>query len=76
MLGFATALQGLSNAETQVNQAAQQIARPPVVSGGQDTVDLSTAAVSLMQARNDFDANTKAIKVEDEMNQTLLNAIG
>jgi len=76
MLGFTTALQGLSSAETQFNQAAQQIARAPVASGGQDTVDLSTAAVALIQSRNNFDANTKTIKVEDEMNQSLLNAIG
>ena len=76
MLGFSTALEGLSRAETQFNQAAQQIARAPVASGGQDSVDLSTAAVSLIQARNNFDANTKTIKVQDQMNQSLLNAIG
>ena len=76
MLGFTTALEGLANSEAQFNQAAQQIAKVPVAATGQDTVDLSAAAVALIQARNNFDANTKAIKVGDEMQQYLLNAIG
>lgn len=77
MVGFTTALEGLANSEAQFNQAAQQIARAPVAAGaGQDTVDLSTAAVAMLQAKNNFDANTKAIKVGDEMEQYLLNAVG
>jgi len=76
MVGFTTALEGLANSEAQFNQAAQQIAKVQVAATGQDTVDLSAAAVALIQARNNFDANTKAIKVGDEMQQYLLNAIG
>jgi flagellar hook protein FlgE len=76
MVGFTTALEGLANSEAQFNQAAQQIAKVQVAASGQDTVDLSAAAVALIQARNNFDANTKAIKVGDEMQQYLLNAIG
>ncbi|HLG98539.1 MAG TPA: flagellar basal body rod C-terminal domain-containing protein [Bryobacteraceae bacterium] len=78
MIGFSTSLEGLSRAEAQFNQAAQNIADMPVAaSNGQlDTVDLSAAAVAMIQAKNNFDANTKAIKVGDEMYRTLLDAIG
>ena len=78
MMSFGTSLEGLSRAETQFNAAAQDIARFPVAaSDGQlDTVDLSAAAVAMLQAKNNFDANTKAIKVGDEMYRSLLDAIG
>ena len=76
MIGFATSLEGLAKSEAQFNQAAQQVAHVQVAATGQDTVDLSAAAVALIQSRNSFDANTKAIKVGDEMEQYLLNAIG
>lgn len=74
MIGFNTSLEGLSRSEAQFNQAAQQIALAPVAP--EDTVSLSDAAVQLIQAKNNFDANTKAIKVEDQMTQSLLNAVG
>jgi flagellar hook protein FlgE len=73
MVGLSTALEGLSRSEAQFNQAATSIARAPVV--GQDTVDLSAAAVALLQARNNFEANTKLIKTADQMQQTLLNIL-
>ncbi len=77
MLGFTTALEGLTNSEAQFDHAAQQIAAAPVaVAAGQDTVDLSTAAVAVLEAKNNFDANTKVIKIGDEMQAYLLNAIG
>jgi flagellar hook protein FlgE len=78
MIGFTSSLQGLARSEAQFNQAAQQIARSSETTapGGQDTVDLSAAAVALIQSRNNFDANTKAIKVGDEMEQYLLDAVG
>ena len=78
MIGFTSSLQGLARSEAQFNQAAQQIARSSEATapGSQDSVDLSAAAVAMLQAKNNFDANTKAIKVGDEMDQYLLNAIG
>jgi hypothetical protein len=76
MIGFNTSLEGLSRSEAQFNRAAQQIAFAPVTPGGEDTVNLSDAAVQLLQAKNNFDANTKAIKIQDQMTQDLLNAIG
>jgi len=30
----------------------------------------------MVQARNSFDANTKVVEVQEQMNQTLLNVIG
>jgi hypothetical protein len=76
MIGFDASLEGLSRSEAQFNQAVQQIAFAPLRPGGQDTVSLSDAAVQLLQAKNNFDANTKAIKIQDQMTQDLLNAIG
>jgi flagellar hook protein FlgE len=76
-IGMTTSLQGMQGAETQLNQVAQNIARGPSSPAQQrDTVDLSTQAVALIQAKNSFEANTVALKVGDEMTQTLLKSIG
>jgi hypothetical protein len=67
----------MSRAEAQLNKAASDIARAPVVSPtGGDIVDLSASMVALLQSRNSFEANTKVFKVADEMQKSLLNAIG
>jgi flagellar hook protein FlgE len=67
----------MQRAETQFNQAAQNIAQSPSLTSTQgDTVDLSAQAVALIQAKNSFEANTAALKVGDEMTQTLLKSIG
>ena len=77
MLGPTPPLEGLQNSAAQFNQAANNVVKatlPP--QRGQDTVDLSTAAVALMQSKNSFDANTKVIKVENSMDQTLMDTLG
>jgi hypothetical protein len=67
----------MSRAEAQLNKAASDIARAPVVSPtGGDIVDLSASMVALLQSRNSFAANTKVFKVADEMQKSLVNAIG
>jgi hypothetical protein len=77
MVGFTQALQGLARSEAQFNVTADRIARLPLsTAGAGDSVDLSAAAVALLQARNNFEANTKLIKVADQMEQALLDAIG
>ena len=77
MIGLSAALEGLNQAELQLNQAAAQIARPPLPpSEGVDTADLSAAAVALIQSRNNFDANIKLIKTADEIEKTLLDVVG
>jgi flagellar hook protein FlgE len=72
--GLLTALDGLRNSSAQFDQAARKMVRaslPPA-----DTVDLSTAAVALLQSRNNFEANIKMFQVADEMEQSLISAIG
>jgi flagellar hook-associated protein FlgK len=74
---MSSALEGMSRAETLLNQAAGDIARATTVSPpAVDIVDLSTSMVSLLQSRNSFDANTKVFKVADEMQKSLLNIVG
>jgi hypothetical protein len=76
-VGMTQSLQGMQRAENQFNQVATNIARGPSSSAPQgDRVDLSTQAVALIEAKNSFAANTVALKVGDEMTQTLLKAVG
>ena len=74
-IGMISSLQGIQRAETQFNQAAQNIAQDPISSPG-DQVSLSDQAVALLQSKNSFEANTVALKVGDEMTQSLLKSIG
>lgn len=78
-IGMSTSVQEMQSSMAQFDQVASKIAQAPasVTAGPQeDTVDLSAQAVALIQAKNSFEANTKAFKVGDEMTQYLLNAIG
>lgn len=78
-IGSIASVQGMQNAETQFNQAAQNIAQwpsAPTSPTPQDTADLSQQAIALIQAKNSFEANTAAFKVGDEMTKSLLNVIG
>jgi Flagellar basal body rod FlgEFG protein C-terminal len=78
-IGMTQPLQGMQQAETQFNQAAQNIAQQSFSSSSSppqgDTVDLSAQAVALIQAKNSFEANTAALKVGDEMTQSLLDSV-
>jgi flagellar hook protein FlgE len=74
-IGMTQSLQGLQSSEAQFDQIASNIARAPFSPQG-DQVDLSTQAVALLQSKNSFEANIKALKVNDEMQQTLLNIVG
>lgn len=83
MVGITQALQGLSSTQSQFDTAASKIAQWPASQAAQSTapqpqdqVDLSTQAVALLQSKNSFEANTKLIKVADEMEQSTLNMIG
>ena len=77
MLGLLPPLEGLLHSAALFNQTASNIARATLPgSGGQDSLDLSTAAVALLQSRNSFDANTKVIRTMDETDQTMINTIG
>ena len=76
-IGMTSSLQGMQQAENQLNQVAQTIAQGPFTSAGPagDTVDLSAQAVAMIQAKNNFEANTAALKVGEEMMQTLLKLV-
>ncbi|MGD0302813.1 MAG: flagellar basal body rod C-terminal domain-containing protein [Bryobacteraceae bacterium] len=77
MIGLIQPLNGLLHSAAQFNQAASNITRATLpTSSGQDTVELSTAAVSMAQAKNSFEANNKVFKTVDEMDKTLINAVG
>jgi hypothetical protein len=74
----AIALQGLNQAQTQVEQAGQRLASvgsntgdaPPV-----DTATLSEAAVSLLSAKNAFATDIKVLKVANEMQSQAIDLI-
>jgi Flagellar basal body rod FlgEFG protein C-terminal len=77
-IGMTSSLQGMQRAETQLNQVAQSIAQAPFSSSAGpegDTVSLSSQAVAMIQAKNSFEANTEALKIGDEMTQTLLKVV-
>jgi hypothetical protein len=66
--------QGLQASEAQFDRVAQDIAAQPfsLATPGGDQVSLSTQAVALLQAKNSFEANLKALEAGDEMTKTLL----
>ena len=77
MLGLLAPLEGLQQSAAQFNQAAANITRATIPgAGSQDLVDLSTAAVALLESRNSFEANTKVFKIVDAMSQALINMLG
>ena len=68
----AIALGGLEQAQSQLDTIAKRVANP----SNTDSVDLSQQAVSLLQARTDFQANLATIKVNDQMTQSLFDVLG
>jgi flagellar hook protein FlgE len=71
MVDFSIPLSGLDRATSSLNQTASRLATGPA-----DTVDLSAEMVALIEARNNFETNTKVIQTEDEMTRSLLNLLG
>jgi flagellar hook protein FlgE len=76
MVGLTSALEGLTRSEALFTKAARTIAQATLSAGATDTVDLSGAAVALLEARNNFEATTKFIKTSSDMDQGLINALG
>ena len=80
MADFSIPIQGMSRASADFDRAASNIARYSVplqkADPPHDTVDLSTEVVDLLQAKNDFAANTKTFRVFDEVNRNVLDMIG
>jgi hypothetical protein len=75
MIDFSTPLQGQQGAMDRVNAAGRQIARAAEPDTG-DNVNLTPAAVALLNARNAFAANVKVTKTVDEMARTLIDVLG
>jgi len=68
----------MQSATNLLNKTANNIARLPASvsrDADGDTVDLSADMVNLLQARNDFAANTKVVHVADEIQQSTINIL-
>jgi flagellar hook protein FlgE len=75
MMDFSIPLAGLNQAASSLDKAAAKLAKAGFSPEG-DTVDVSAVMVNLMQVRNDFGANLKVIRTQDEMTKNLLNTLG
>jgi len=70
------ALQGMTQAEAQLEAAASAIAQAGNSSAdgaNLDVVELSTEMVAMMSARNQFALNVSTLKTADEVQKSLLN---
>jgi flagellar hook protein FlgE len=75
----AIALQGLQQAEYQLDAAAAGIARAGTDSstaGNVDVVDFSSEMVALMSAQVLYEANLATLKTSDQVEQSLVNLTG
>ena len=68
----AIALSGMQAAQTRLEHTATRVAH---FSEPEDQVDLSAEMVALMESRNDFAANAKALKTADQMQQSVLDVL-
>lgn len=66
------ALSGLNQAQATLENTAKRISG---AAGQGDSVDFSTDAVTLIQAKNDFDANIKVLKVADELAKSAIDLL-
>jgi flagellar hook protein FlgE len=74
----AIALQGLDRAQAGLEKAAgrlSSIAAPPAENAPADTIDLSAAAVGLLEARQDFAANLNVLKTADRMERKAIDLL-
>jgi flagellar basal body rod protein FlgG len=71
LVNFTSSLDGLQRADVRFESAAKRIAQQPT-----DTnADLPTDTVNLLDAKNSYDANLKAVQVGDEMMKSTLNIL-
>ena len=72
------ALQGLQQADTQLANAASNIASFQAntpAGAGVDTVDLSAAVVELLSAKNNYSANAATVKVAEEIQKNTIDLL-
>ncbi|HUA14666.1 MAG TPA: flagellar basal body rod C-terminal domain-containing protein [Verrucomicrobiae bacterium] len=73
------ALQGLQQAERQLNDAAAAAVNAgagPSSGSGTDVVELSKAMTDLMSAQNVYEANLATLRTADQIEQRLVNVTG
>ena len=74
-----TASEGLNKAEERVQRVAERLSRLPLsadLSAPADVVDLSAAAVALIEAKNLHGVNAKVIQTAAELDRHILNILG
>ncbi len=73
----AIALQGLEQAQIQLNAAASNLANAGAASAGPslDTVDLSAQIVALTSAQTLYDVNLETLKTANQIQQNVLNLL-
>jgi len=69
----AIALQGIDQAQVQLEAAATGIASSGAQTGDAATVDLSTEVVALLSAKNQFSLGIATLKVADQTQQSALS---
>jgi hypothetical protein len=71
----AIAVQGLDQAQAQLETAATRLASAGVSPDGSnlDTVDLSAGIVALMSAKNNFLVNATVLKTANEIQKTAID---
>ena len=72
----AIALQGLDQAQVQLQNAATRLAGAGADSpdgAGLDTVDLSAEIVALMSAQNQYSANLSTLKTADQIQKNAID---
>ncbi|HTW58324.1 MAG TPA: flagellar basal body rod C-terminal domain-containing protein [Terriglobales bacterium] len=78
MAASSIALQGVEQADSQLDAAASQIVQAGSAStsgGGQDVVSLSEEMVALMSAQNQFALSADVLQAAEETQQSRLDVI-
>ena len=71
----AIALQGIDQAQVQLEAAATGIASAAAQSSDAATVDLSTEVVALLSARNQVSLGVATLKIADQTAQSAINLL-
>jgi flagellar hook protein FlgE len=75
MSAIGLAVGGLERAQSSLEHVAGRLAKA-TSAAPDDSVDLSTEMVKLLQARNAFQSNVRAIETEDQMQKSAVNLLG
>jgi hypothetical protein len=78
MIDLSVPLQGMQRAEQSMQATAARLASIPLGADGAavDSVDLSAAAVAMIQARNLMEVNVKAMQAAQDMVKHSLDILG